>query len=367
MAERWKPRASVIPAPGPAQLADLKSSWLNVAAAAGLAVLVVYVLIVGRAILQPFVIALFCWYSINALATVSRRGRLGRSLPAPVRIGAAAAIVAVLVWAVVSLVLGNINQLTTAVPLYEENLRQILNRAGSALGFDELPNLFVLLEGERLTSILRGLAGALTYLAGSIGTVTVYVVFLLLEQHSFGKKIAALFPDPERRAKVHQVLERIGAQTQSYLWLKTLMSLLPTILSYLVMKWIGLQLAEFWALLIFAMNYIPYLGAWMGVIVPTLLAAAQFGALAPVLWTLGLLTIVQFTTGTIIEPRIIGHGLNLSPVAVLLALAFWGTIWGIVGMLMAVPLMVILMIVCSHVVVARPIAILMSADGTLEA
>jgi predicted PurR-regulated permease PerM len=201
---------------------------------------------------------------------------------------------------------------------------------------------------------------------GSIGTVAIYVTFLLLEQHSFKSKIAALFPDAGREERVHGLLARIGTEIQTYLWLKTVLGLLPAVLSYGVMKLVGLDLAGFWALLIFALSYIPYIGAWLGVIFPTALAAVQFGTPGPVLVTVGALAAVQFTTGSILEPRIMGRGLNLSPVVLLLSLAFWGTIWGVVGMFMAVPLMVVIMIVCAHIEATRPIAMLMSADGRLR-
>jgi len=124
-----------------------------------------------------------------------------------------------------------------------------------------------------------------------------------------------------------------------------------------------LDLAEFWALLIFALNYIPYIGAWLGVIFPTLLAAAQFGDPGRVFGIAAALAVVQFTTGSVLEPRVMGRGLNLSPVIMLLSLAFWGTVWGVVGMLLAVPLMVVIMIVCAHVDSLRPVAVLLSADG----
>lgn len=345
----------------------LRANVVVYAAAAGLTALAVYLMIVGQSILLPFVIAVFVWYLINALAAVSRRIHIGgTTLPPGLRFGAAIVILAVLSWLAVTLVVSNINQVAAAAPRYEQNLRQLVNRAGAVMGYDELPHLYVLFEGQRLTTLLRNLAAALTYLVGIVGTVAIYVVFLLLEQHSFNSKIAALCPDAAREARVHYILERIGAQIQSYVWLKTVMSALPALVSYAVMKVAGLDLAEFWALLIFAMNYIPYIGASLGVIIPTLLAAVQFGTLAPVMWTAGALAIVQFTTGSILEPRIMGRGLNLSPLVMLLSLAFWGTIWGVIGMFMAVPLMVVIMIVCSHVQATRPIAVLMSANGELR-
>jgi AI-2 transport protein TqsA len=162
------------------------------------------------------------------------------------------------------------------------------------------------------------------------------------------------------------VLQRIGREIQTYVWLKTLTSLLATFGSYVVMKVVGVDLAEFWALLIFALNFIPYIGASLGVIFPTTLALIQFDTLRPFVVTALALAVVQFSVGNILEPRLIGKGLNLSPVVMLLGLAVWGTIWGIVGMFLAVPLMVVSMIVFSQFETTRPIAVLMSADGELR-
>ena len=193
-----------------------------------------------------------------------------------------------------------------------------------------------------------------------------FVLFLLLEQHIFSRKITVLCPNAEREARVRRMLEQIGSEIQSYLWMKTLMGLLVTGLSYTVMKAVGVDLAEFWALLIFSLSYIPYIGAWLGVMFPTALALVQFETLTPFLITAGLLAVIQFACGSILEPRIMGKGLNISPLIMLLSLSVWGALWGIVGMFMAVPIMVVVMIVCSHFEATRPIAIMMSANGEVR-
>jgi predicted PurR-regulated permease PerM len=92
----------------------------------------------------------------------------------------------------------------------------------------------------------------------------------------------------------------------------------------------------------------------------------QFESLTPFLVTAGALAIVQFACGSLIEPRIMGKGLNISPLVMLLSLSVWSAIWGIVGMFLAVPLMVVVMIVCSHFAVTRPVAVLLSAQGQLK-
>ena len=340
---------------------------LNYAAAAGLTALIVYVLIVGNTILLPLVIAVFVCYLINALAAVTRNIRIfGRSLSNSVRLTGAIVVILLVSWFVVNMVIGNINQVTAALPVYQQNLRQMAERLGQRFGVEYSERSQALLKKIDLGSMAGSLARTVAGLIGSIGTVAVYVVFLLLEQHSLDKKIAALCHGAEREDLTHRILDRIGSQIQTYVWLKTVMSLFVGFGSYLVMKIVGVDFAEFWALLIFALNYIPYIGAFVGVIFPSVLALVQFPTITPSLVTAGVLTVLQFTSGSIIEPRLMGKGLNLSPVVMLLALSVWGTIWGIIGMFLAVPLMVVVMIVCAHFESTRGLAVLMSADGELR-
>jgi len=339
---------------------------LSYGSAAGLTALVVYLLIVGGSILLPFVVAVFVWYLINALATVSRRLRFrGSVMPVSLRLGMATVVLAMLSWLMFTLIVTNVGQVIAKAPVYEQNLRATAHTVAGHLGVEhELPPLEELYAG-RLTVLLRSLARSLTSLMGSIGTVAIYVVFMLLEQHSFRRKVSALCHDPLRETRVQHVLDRIGGNIQSYVWLKTIMSLIAAGASYVVMKLVGVDLAEFWAVLIFGLNFIPYIGSWLGVMFPSALALVQFDSLQPFLWTVGLLSIVQFTTGSIVEPKLMGKGLNLSPVVMLLSLSIWGSIWGPVGMLLAVPMMVVLMIVFSQFHATRHIAILMSADGNV--
>jgi AI-2 transport protein TqsA len=344
-----------------------KLNLLVYASAAGLTVLVAYLMVVGEPILLPFVIAVFVWHLINALAVLSSRITIGgHALPGWLRIGAAIALLLLTSWLVARLAFDNVGQVMAAGPVYEQNLLRLANRGGSWLGYDELEDIRVLLGGLNFNAVIRDLTLGLTGVLGSVGTVAIYTVFLLLEQHHFDAKLTALFPDAEKEALVRRILHRIGAEIQTYIWLKTAISGATAAACYVVMKTVGLDFAEFWALLIFALNFIPYIGSWLGVIFPAFLALVQFDSLTPFVVTTAALALIQFTGGSIIEPRIMGTGLNVSPVFMLLSLALWGTIWGVVGMFLAVPIMVVIMIVCSHIHATRPIAIVMSADGVLR-
>jgi predicted PurR-regulated permease PerM len=341
------------------------------AAAAFLTALITGLLVVGKDIFKPLIIAILVWHLINgvfnALTSLSQRIRIrGRVLPAPVRLVVALSLVLVVGWLFVHVMVDNIGQVVARAPVYEQNLRNAANVVNGWLGLEELTAEQPLLERGRLTGMARGVARSMTGVFGSGGTVAVFVLFLLLEQQIFNRKITMLCLSPDREGRVRRMLQQIGREIQSYLWLKTLMGLLVTGLSYVVMKGVGVDLAEFWAVLIFALSYIPYFGAWLGVLFPTILCLVQFDTLTPFLITAGLLSLTQFVCGSILEPRIMGKGLNISPLIMLLALSVWGAMWGIVGMFLAVPVMVVVMIVCSHFEATRKLAIILSADGSVR-
>jgi predicted PurR-regulated permease PerM len=154
--------------------------------------------------------------------------------------------------------------------------------------------------------------------------------------------------------------------TQTYLGIKTLLSIITATASWVIMKWVGLDFAEFWALLIFFLNFIPNIGAIVATAFPMLLALIQFDNWFPfAVITTGIVSI-QFVVGNLIEPRFLSKSLNLSPLVILIALALWGAIWGVLGMFLSVPITVMMMIVFAHFEKTRPIAILLSKDGCIQ-
>ncbi len=141
------------------------------------------------------------------------------------------------------------------------------------------------------------------------------------------------------------------------------MSLLTGAISYAVLKALGVDFAETWALMIFLLNYIPSIGSVLGVLFPALLALVQFDTLWQFLIISVLLAGTHIVIGNIIEPNLMGRTLNLSPFVVIASLAFWGMIWGIVGAFLSVPLTTTFVIACSHIRALRWVAILLCANG----
>ena len=137
------------------------------------------------------------------------------------------------------------------------------------------------------------------------------------------------------------------------------------VLSYLVLVTVGVDFAALWGMLIFLLNFIPTIGSILAVIPPILLSLVQFKGLTPFFIVMSSLISIQIIIGNILEPRLAGKSLNLSPLVILLSLVLWGKIWGIVGMFLCVPITVILNIVLANFESTKSIAIMLSANGKI--
>jgi predicted PurR-regulated permease PerM len=326
----------------------------------GIAVLMVYVLVTGSDLLIPLAIAVMVWYLINALSRVFN-ARFG----APGWLALTLSITTLLLalGLVVEMISGNIEEVREAAPGYEANIEKLVQKVVFLGGMKEMPTIGHVIDQLDIKAVIGGVAGAAAKVAGNAGLILIYVIFLLAEQRTFARKINALFPEPKRQREVQKILADIQKRTQTYVSIKTLMSILTAAVSYGVIAAVGVDLAAFWAFVIFLLAYIPTIGSMLGVVFPALLAIIQFGTLGPFLVVTIGLGAAQFLIGNVIEPKLMGKSLNLSSLVVIISLAVWGSIWGVTGMFLCVPITVIMMIVLAEFRQTRPIAILLSADG----
>ncbi|MEM7023610.1 MAG: AI-2E family transporter [Pseudomonadota bacterium] len=335
-----------------------------VAAYSIIAAVAIGLLYYGSALLIPLAVAIFIWHLINGLAGAYHRLAIGdHRLPGWLCHVAALLTILGAFAIMAQLITNNVAQVSEAAPGYEANLQELMTTMYDLVGLKTAPSFAQLAEQISVSSIVTTVAGTLGGFAGNAGIVIVYVVFLMVEQRVFDRKVQALFPDPKRAAQLREMLARISRQIQGYIWVKTLTSLLTGIVSFAIMWTVGVDFAQFWALVIFLLNYIPIIGALLGVIFPSLLALVQFKTIGPFLTVSLALSATQFIVGNIVEPRMMGSKLNLSPLVVILALALWGMLWGVVGMILSIPIAVMVMIICGHFEPTRPIAIMLSSDG----
>jgi predicted PurR-regulated permease PerM len=324
------------------------------------------ILQVGRNFFIPLVLAVMSWSLLNALSDYIHRIRIG-PIAIPRRVATLLSFMSLglFLLGIYQLLASQAESLATAGPLYQENFSRLLNELMTWGGIEQLPSTDSLFQKINVGSILTLVGGSLGSIFTSMILVVIYTGFLFVEQKIIPSKLAALHSNPERTAETTRIFSEIATQVQRYVWMKTMVSLLTGLLSYVVLKLVGVDFAAVWALLIFLLNYIPNIGSFLGVIFPALLTLVQFDTLTPfLLITVGLGT-VQFIVGNVIEPAFMGKSLNLSSFMIVLSLTFWGMIWGIPGMLLSVPIMVITAIICSRFEGLRSIAVVLSLDGSL--
>jgi predicted PurR-regulated permease PerM len=328
---------------------------------------VVALLVVGKALLLPLAVAVMIWYVIDAVSAAIARVSIGGRQPLrPVSLLLALAVIVLLLIGVSDMVGETVQQVREAAPGYQDNVLRMLDRLSALTGVEVAPAVQQFAGQINVGNAVGKIASGIMSLAGDAGLVAIYVLFLLIEKGLYDAKFEALFPGGAKARQARGIIEDIQRQIRQYLLIKTLVSALTGLVSYVVLMFVGVDYAAFWAFLIFLLNYIPTIGSLLGVAFPALLALVQFDTFTPFLiLTVGLGTI-QFLIGNVLEPRLMGSSLNLSPLVVILALSLWGQLWGVVGMFLSVPLTVIIMIVLSHFESGRPIAILLSQDGRIH-
>jgi predicted PurR-regulated permease PerM len=266
---------------------------------------------------------------------------------------------------VVWIIVGQGDAMADAIPVYEENFAARMESVAQAFGLDEVPSAIGMLDQIDLGSLLGWIGESIGLLTSNILLIAIYFGFLIAEEKIFPDKISRLTDDPAKAAQFEKISTDIAQQVQRYVGMKTTVSALTGFVSYVVLKLVGVDFAALWALLIFFLNFIPNIGSALGVLFPALLTLVQFDTLTPFFIIVAGLGTVEFVIGNVIEPAYMGKSLNMSSFMILLSLSFWGAIWGLPGMFLSVPLMVVTAIVCAHFGGLRWIAVMLSADGRL--
>ncbi len=326
-----------------------------------------YTLIAGRSLLIPIVIAVFIWHLLNTInVSVKRIPYLSNKMPPWASMVLALTIVFLSVWILIEILTNNVSEVVTASKRYQENLLVILNNIDNYFHIKILTKMDLILKDMNMQDVVVNIYAVFTTITSSAILITLYVVFLFVEQHYFRQKIKALFPITSHRDLVNNIINHIVNDTQRYLGIKTLLSVGTAFSSWIIMKYVGLDFAAFWALLIFFLNYIPNIGAIIATAFPALLALIQFQSWVPFVVVTSVIVTIQFLVGNVLEPRYLSKSLNLSPLVILFALALWGMIWGVLGMFLSVPITVMMMIIFAHFDKTRPLAILLSQDGYIK-
>ena len=217
------------------------------------------------------------------------------------------------------------------------------------------------IELSSVTAAVTSGVGSFISFVTTTFLIVLFMLFILASSGELGDKVRHSFPE-QYGDWMASVLRTVDSHVRQYLVTKTLISLGTGTLTWLVLFILGVDFALVFGFIAFILNYIPNIGSTLAVIFPFILTLLQFESLAVPLGVLLGLGGTQMVMGNVIEPRIMGYSLNMSPLLILVSLFLWGWLWCIWGMVLAVPIMATIKIVFENLERMSPIAKLMEGS-----
>jgi AI-2 transport protein TqsA len=335
----------------------------NKVVTASLLIIVIFiggvVLRLAKPVLFPFFLAVFLSFVLAPLEEFLTRLKIPRAI----------AIIFILIltffilYLLASLIYTTGKAFAAELPDYSQKVSSLLtsiqekyNISGAEWQPFDWANQFDL---NKAGGILLDSLGPFFSFISNLFLVVLFLIFILAGRGQIVPKINRAFIR-ERASKVCGVIQNIDCQIQRYLAIKTMVSFFTGVLALVVLMLFGLDFAILFGLLTFILNYIPNIGSFIATAFPVFIAIFQFETIWPAVWILVILVLIQQIMGTFIEPRLMGEGLDLSPLVILFFLFFWGWLWGIPGMILAVPIAAIVKIVTSNIPELDFIAVFMS-------
>ena len=330
----------------------------------------IFCLWIGRSIFIPLLFATFLWYLMNAIAAYYRRimpcyksdycNIYLRKFYNLISIILSFASVFGVIYLFATQIRPMLSELYNATPILQQKLLVFSEYISKKVGVDIDINLI-----PNLPEIAGYIGSSLAGLATSTGMVLIYLIFMFVEQSSFNKKIDAMPLNKLKSKKLRFILNSIDENMKKYLFTKTFISAATGVCAYILLHFIGLEYASVWAFIIFILNYIPTIGSILACGLPI-----AYALISGDTWHLPVFTAIsliglEIVFGNILDPKLTGKTLNISTLAILINLVFWGMIWGPAGMFFSVPILVAVYITTAQFTSTRWFATLLSSDGKI--
>lgn len=332
-----------------------------------IASILVVILYLGRSLIIPLIFGIILWLLMRKIRSLFYIiGFDDRWFPKWLKTLLSSAILFSLVWVIGMIFERNIQELIKYSDIYGTNFTKIIREfdSSSAYKIEDIAKSFN--SNDLINKYMTSVIASLQTIISNVIIVLIYMLFIIMEESSFKHKVRALFPNPALYDERLLVIRRIEKAITNYLGIKSLIALIASTISYSIFTLTGLNAPFFWALLVFMFSFIPFFGVLISSFLPALFAIIQFAGYSESLIILFSVGSIQFIAGNIIEPKIMGNTMNVSPLVVILSLGFWGFIWGLPGMFLSVPITVIMVIVFSKFQSTRGIAIILSERGEIE-
>ncbi len=299
-----------------------------------------------RPVLIPFVLAIFLVYCLAPVIDL-QVSRIG--IRRPLAVVSTIVLGCVLLSLMWLLVWTSISQMTASADVYNARFTELITNSVNrleAFGIkaDELPGMLQ----DTARGLVTGLISSIMSVLSNGLLVVIFMIFILA-----GKSSPSVAPGSLREQVEHGI--------KQYILTKVLVSATTGILVGLTLWLLGVELAMVFGLLAFLLNFIPSIGSVVSTLLPlpVVLLSPELSITAKVL-AIAVPGGIQFAVGNLVEPKIMGRSLDLHPVVVLLGLIFFGMIWGIIGMILATPIVAITKIVLERIELTAPVGRLLA-------
>ncbi len=316
----------------------------------------------GKFILLPFFLSLIFYLIIKSITSrlidlIHQRLKINLSKVTAIPIMFLAVfIVLYFLWLILKFNLDGVIQKSS---VYQDNFEKVISILSNTFINNFLQN-DEFLNSLDLFSIFTKVLNRFSDFAGNFSFIIIFLIFFVVEEKNFIKKIKSIFSAPKIR-----ILNKINSDIFYYFQLKTLTSILTGLLTFFSLFVLKNDLAITFGVLSFFLNFIPFVGSVLSILIPLFFSIIQFLNFFEPLFTFLCLSLVQIYIGNILEPKLMGKTLNISPLVMIIFLTILGKFWGIAGMFLSVPLLVVILITLSRIKSTRKIAILLSEKGDL--
>jgi len=310
------------------------------------------VLVYTKAILMPFVIALFISMVASTLAEKMRR-----KYHVPYGLGLVISFAALLtlIGASVLFIANSIESFVAGADIYADRLNDTLDwllKHAHKHGVNVNAQFMVETAAKLpIFNFVKSLGGMLMSGLTNLMLITLFVIFIFMGKAAEEKP---------------SLVGNIQKQISFYLLVKIFVSLLAAFCTWVVLASIHTELASMLAVLTFVLNFIPNVGPFISTVLPLPVLFLQYGFNWRLLLVLVLLTAIHFVVGNILETKWLGKGMDLDPIVVLACLIFWALVWGVMGALLAVPLTAIIKMLFEKNENTRPLANLLAGKYSFK-
>ncbi len=302
----------------------------------------------ARPVLVPFVLAFLLYTLVSPILDLQV---IRLKVPRPIAVGITLLIVLVILGVILVFVNQAVQAIVSTAGRYSDSMVNLVRQVFSDIkewGIELDQGRIISDLQKRIPKLVGDTFGAIMGFSSAVLFVVIFLIFLLIGRNP--------------RVVSSGIYADVDEKIRKYIGTKAVISMATGLLVWVTLSLFGLELAGVFGIFAFLLNFIPSIGSIIATLLPIPIAVAQFENAWLIFAVVAVPGAIQMSIGNVIEPKLLGEGLQLHPVVILLALSFWGLLWGVVGMFLAVPMTAIIRIILMQFDTLRPVGRLLAGE-----